>query len=648
MSTSIWDNDGLGSGTGIPVPSPEGVGLYNITELGGGQGLVKSIDVLTGIAYFRTFLAGSNITLTESVDGNTVTINSTVPDTYTLDDGSASYYFTSIAAQTDFHINESITLTTVHVWRGGIKLLPTTEYTVDTDNNDVVFVDACVDGEVIEILVSGSFVIDLGILGTFTQNVEDTATNAAAAIASAASALGSAGLAESYAETTAVNAALAIAAWDDLDDVYLGAKAANPTLDNDGDALVVGSFYFNTVSGQLRFFAGGTTWVENTPDIAPVWGAITGTLASQTDLQSALDGKSATGHTHSYLPLAGGTLTGDLTLTGYDVTCAEVFTTGQVYTGGNSSAVHSRHWIRNLGAGVTYGSQLWLNTQANDGLSIVAATTSAGINDYTGSFYITASGSISFAPGATSNLTLEADGSWNVNGSNGTAGQVLTSNGAAAPPGWANGTAATLTTPRAIYGNNFDGSAALTQVIAGTYGGTGVNNSTRTITYAGNVTFTGAYNVSFTVPGAYTYTLPGATATLAQLGANTFTADQALGNNDITGVKTFGFNGTYDHGSQGASFTLDLNLGQDSKVTLTGTGAMTITLTAPLAVGIYRIQFTNAGLRTITFAYTSGSPVFRKKGGTALSAFTASGVDLLYLRWNGTDYFVVQDLDWKA
>lgn len=35
------------------------------------------------------------------------------------------------------------------------------------------------------------------------------------------------------------------------------------------------------------------------------------------------------------------------------------------------------------------------------------------------------------------------------------------------------GSAATLTTARAIYGNNFDGSTALTQVIASTYGGTG-------------------------------------------------------------------------------------------------------------------------------------------------------------------------------
>jgi hypothetical protein len=57
-------------------------------------------------------------------------------------------------------------------------------------------------------------------------------------------------------------------------------------------------------------------------------------------------------------------------------------------------------------------------------------------------------------------------------------------------------------------------SAAVTGLLAGTNGGTGVNNSTRTLTYGGNVTFSGAYNMQFTVPGAYTYTLPSATSTL--------------------------------------------------------------------------------------------------------------------------------------
>jgi hypothetical protein len=64
------------------------------------------------------------------------------------------------------------------------------------------------------------------------------------------------------------------------------------------------------------------------------------------------------------------------------------------------------------------------------------------------------------------------------------------------------GSAATLTTARAIYGNNFDGSAALTQIIASTYGGTG-NGFTK---------FTGATTAE------KTYTLPDASSTIVVQG----------------------------------------------------------------------------------------------------------------------------------
>jgi hypothetical protein len=60
------------------------------------------------------------------------------------------------------------------------------------------------------------------------------------------------------------------------------------------------------------------------------------------------------------------------------------------------------------------------------------------------------------------------------------------------------GTATTLQTPRSIYGNNFDGSAALSQIIASTFGGTG-NGFTK---------FTGAAGAE------KTYTLPDASATI--------------------------------------------------------------------------------------------------------------------------------------
>lgn len=51
-----------------------------------------------------------------------------------------------------------------------------------------------------------------------------------------------------------------LASFDSFDDRYLGAKTSDPTLDNDGNALVAGALYFNSSSGIMKVYT-GSAWV---------------------------------------------------------------------------------------------------------------------------------------------------------------------------------------------------------------------------------------------------------------------------------------------------------------------------------------------------------------------------------------------------
>lgn len=51
--------------------------------------------------------------------------------------------------------------------------------------------------------------------------------------------------------------------YDSFDDRYLGVKTSNPTVDNDGNALVQGTLYFNSTIGDLRIY-NGNTWITVT------------------------------------------------------------------------------------------------------------------------------------------------------------------------------------------------------------------------------------------------------------------------------------------------------------------------------------------------------------------------------------------------
>jgi hypothetical protein len=59
------------------------------------------------------------------------------------------------------------------------------------------------------------------------------------------------------------------ALYDQFDDRYLGVKASDPTVDNDGNALQAGAFYISSATGFIRAY-NGTAWVQGISAIAGV------------------------------------------------------------------------------------------------------------------------------------------------------------------------------------------------------------------------------------------------------------------------------------------------------------------------------------------------------------------------------------------
>jgi len=97
---------------------------------------------------------------------------------------------------------------------------------------------------------------------TSASNASTSATNSAN---SATTATTQATNAANSATAAAASASAAATSFDDFDDIYLGAKASDPTVDNDGDPLAVGMLYTNSSSGNLKYYD-GAAWQQITAD----------------------------------------------------------------------------------------------------------------------------------------------------------------------------------------------------------------------------------------------------------------------------------------------------------------------------------------------------------------------------------------------
>jgi hypothetical protein len=193
------------------------------------------------------------------------------------------------------------------------------------------------------------FYVD-SILGSATS----AAASASAAATSETNAGNSATAAAGSATAAAGSATAAAASYDSFDDRYLGPKSTDPTLDNDGNALLTGALYFNTSTNEMRVYTGSawlTAYLPATGYLALSGGVMTGAITfagsqptfgiaaggtGQTTANAAFNAlvPSQTGNNGKYLTTDGSNTSWATNPLGTVTSVAQSFTGGLISVGG--------------------------------------------------------------------------------------------------------------------------------------------------------------------------------------------------------------------------------------------------------------------------------------------------------------------------
>ena len=137
-----------------------------------------------------------------------------------------------------------------------------------------------------------TLLVDAASATTSASNAASSASAAASSASSASTSASNAASSASTASTAASNAISAqsaaeaardqtLASFDSFDDRYLGPKTSDPSLDNDGNALVAGALYFNSSSGIMKVYTGSAwvaAYVSGTTFLALSGGTMTGAI----------------------------------------------------------------------------------------------------------------------------------------------------------------------------------------------------------------------------------------------------------------------------------------------------------------------------------------------------------------------------------
>jgi hypothetical protein len=178
-------------------------------------------------------------------------------------------------------------------------------------------------------------------------------------------------------------------------------------------------------------------------------------------------------------------------------------------------------------------------------------------------------------------------------------------------------------------------------IISPTYGGTGVNNGTKTITLGGNLTTSGAYASTFTMTAATSVTFP-TTGTLATLAGT-----EALTNKTVNGMTISNSTGTFTLANAKtltASNTMTFQATDGSTINFT-TGGQVIYKAAPtIDDPTFNITYNGSGALTSVTLQSAYTTDFKTR-------FTSVGTTnrfswLTNLNWNGSAF--VKDNNLKS
>ena len=286
-----------------------------------GTGVIVNADVNASAAIAKSKLnLGGTITSADLVDGTivatdiadgTITAAKMVTDPYAR----ANHTGTQLAATvSDFDTQvrtsrlDQMAAPTGSVSVNSQKITSLATPTVNTDAATKLYVDTKVAdlvnsapstldtlGEIADAIEAGGTVYESFVLksgSTMTGNL--TLAGAPSSNLHAATKLYVDDVAGS-ATAAAASAAAAATTYDNFDDRYLGAKSSVPTLDNDGNALITGALYWNSVSNTMFAWTGSA------------WGSISSTAAiyryrfSASGGETSVSGSDANGLTLSYI-----------------------------------------------------------------------------------------------------------------------------------------------------------------------------------------------------------------------------------------------------------------------------------------------------------------------------------------------------------